>query len=78
MTKENLEKMIDGLFLKSAVKDCFDNLQKEKDADAFETQAGHLCSLDEKEEYQVKVIVTRKEDDFLGAFDNVKHSTFKA
>ena len=63
MTKKDLEKMIDGLFLKTAVKDCFNNLEKAKDADAYETQAGHLCSLDEMEEYQVKVIVTRKEED---------------
>lgn len=57
----------------SAIKDCYKNLEENKDADAYETLAGSLCSLDEKYEYQVKVIVTRKRRWFIGDFDHIKH-----
>ena len=73
MTLENLDKMIGSLWTNSAIKDCYKNLEENKDADAYETLAGSLCSLDEKHEYQVKVIVTRKESDFIGNFDHIKH-----
>ena len=75
MTLENLDKIIGSLWANSAIKDCYKNLEENKDADAYETLAGSLCSLDEKQEYQVKVIVTRKEDDFIGDFDHIKHTS---
>lgn len=72
-----LDKAIESLWLKSAVKDCYIRLEKSKDADAFETYSGTLLSGDEKEEYQVQIKVTRKKDDFLGDFDFVEHKTYK-
>lgn len=72
-----LEKSIEYLWLKSAIKDCYNRLEKSKDADAYETYSGSLLSEDESQEYQVQIKVTRKTDDFLGDFDFVEHKTYK-
>ena len=42
MTLENLDKMISSLWTNSAIKDCYKNLEENKDADAYETLAGYI------------------------------------
>lgn len=73
----NLDKSIEHLWLISAVKDCYNKLDENKGADAYETLSGTLLSSDEKQEYQVHIKITRKKDDFLGDFDFVEHTTRK-
>jgi len=72
--KDKLKKMVDSLYLKDAIIELADKLNENKKADAFETLCGALFS-DENEDYQVKVIVTRKKEDFIGAFDIIEHNT---
>ena len=71
----NLEKMVDSLFPITAIKDCMKELNKDDNASAYETSCGFLV-LENEETVQVKIIVTRKEDDFLDPFDIVRHSHF--
>ena len=68
----DLEKAIKTLWLASAIKYCYVKLENSKDADAFETYCGSLVSEDEKQEYQVQLKITRKQEDFLGDFDFVE------
>lgn len=67
-----IDKLIDSLWAKSAIKQCAEELEKNKNADAFETKCGDLL-LGDNEEVQVKVIVTRKSDDFIADFDLIEH-----
>ncbi len=76
MNTDDLEKMIKSLWVNQAIKDCYVNLEQNKEASAFETQAGCLLSMDGETPYQVKIIVTRNEEEFLGDFDHVEHKAF--
>jgi hypothetical protein len=71
---EHLEKLIKTLFLEGAVKELAENLNKSVDVDAFSTASGNIL-LDNNEEVQVQIIVTRKKEDFLGDFEVVEHRT---
>lgn len=71
---EILDKMINSLFLKGAVKEMAEKLNANKNADAYETLCGALF-LENNEDVQVKIIVTRKKEDFIGAFDVIEHNT---
>ncbi len=71
------EKIIKSLFLEGAVKECAVELEKDNSVDAFSTACGSLI-LNETEEVQVQIIVTRKREDFLGDFDIVGHRTLSA
>ena len=72
--KENklLEKMLDSLYLNTAVKDCYKELCKSQDAVAFETSAGFMVDTDTMEAYQVQVKVVKEVDMFLGDFEIVE------
>ena len=70
-----LEKLIDSLYLKGAIKECAEKLAENKDNYAFSTACGSLV-INENEEIQVQVIVTRKKEDFLGDFDVVAFSMY--
>ena len=69
---EVLEKMVDSLYLKTAVKDCFNGLCENNTASAFQTSAGGMVNIKTNETYQVQVIVTKDKDMFLGDFDLVE------
>ena len=72
MTNKN-EKLIDSLYPITAIKGCMTELNKNENAIAYESPCGHLI-LDNDEEVQVKIIVTRNMDDFLGPFDIVEYT----
>lgn len=71
----DLEKLIDSLYLKGAIKECAEGLAKNYQSNAYSTACGNLL-INENEEVQVQVIVTRKKEDFLGDFDIIEHRTF--
>lgn len=71
------DKLIKSLFLEGAVKQCAEELEKDKSVDAVSTASGILL-VNENEEVQVQIIVTRKREDFLGDFDMVSHRTLSA
>ena len=68
------EKLIKSLFLEGAVKLCAEELEKTKTVTAFSTSCGSLI-INENEEVQVQIIVTRNKEDFLGDFDLLTHKT---
>ena len=70
-----LEKLIDSLYLKGAIKECAEKLAEYQENYAFSTSCGSLV-INENEEIQVQVIVTRKKEDFLGDFDVVAFSMY--
>jgi len=70
---KNLETMVNSLFPFTAIKDCMKSLNKDDTASAYETSCGFLM-LENEETVQVKIIITRIEDDFLDPFEIVKHS----
>jgi len=65
-----LDKLIDSLWTKVAIKQCAEELQQNTDVDSFETKCGDLV-IGNNEEVQVKVIVTRKKDEFIGDFEMI-------
>lgn len=73
---EDRQKQIDSLYIKEALRDCIDQMIKNKEADAYSGSCGELC-LDNYEELQVQIIVTRKKTDFIGPFDIVEHKTYE-
>ncbi len=71
---KQLEKQLEGLYTKIAIKDCVKALEENTSADAYESSAG-MFVLNNNEVVQVKVIVTRKEDDFIGELELTEHNT---
>lgn len=70
---KHLDKFIKSLYLEGAVKELSQNLNQKKDSFAFTTAAGTIL-LDNDEEAQVQVIVTRNKLDFLADFETVGYS----
>lgn len=75
MDANTLEKSMETLWVKVAIKECYQMLNENKEADAIHTYAGSLISTNKTQEYQVQIIITRKEEDFLGDFDYVTLKT---
>jgi len=71
---EHLEKLVKSLFTEGAIIELAEKLNENKNADAYSTAAGFIL-LDNNEEVQVHIIVTRKKEDFYGDFDVVEHNT---
>jgi hypothetical protein len=71
---EHLEKLVKSLFTEGAIIEIANKLNDNKEADAFSTSSGSIL-LDNDEEVQVQIIVTRKKEDFYGDFDVVEHNT---
>lgn len=68
-----LDIFINSLITDWAIKKNTEELVKDTESDAYETSCGNMIV--EGEEFQVKVIVTRKTEDFLDPFDIVQHVT---
>ena len=71
---QHLEKLVKSLFTEDAIIELANKLNDNKEADAFSTSSGSIL-LDNEEEVQVQIIVTRKKEDFYGDFDVVEHNT---
>ena len=71
---QHLEKLVKSLFTEGAIIELAKKLNENKDVDAFSTSSGSIL-LDENEEVQVQIIVTRKKEDFYGDFDIIEHNT---
>lgn len=67
-----IDKLIDSLYAKLAIKQCAEELEKNPDIDACETSCGALM-INNDEDLQVKIIVTRNADDFIEDFDLIQH-----
>jgi len=70
---DNLKKMVQSLYLTNGVIELAKELDKTKEATSFSTSAGMLL-LENNEEVQVQIIVTRDKEQFLGEFDVVQHN----
>ena len=77
VTQQNYQKWESG-FTKSPTTETIielaNKLNDNKEADAFSTSSGSIL-LDNEEEVQVQIIVTRKKENFYGDFDVVEHNT---
>lgn len=72
---EHLEKSIKSLFFETATKEIATELNNNKEAHSYITSCGGLL-LDNNEEIQVQIVVTRKKENFIGAFDIIEYKTF--
>lgn len=72
MSKVDLDKMTTSLFPVIAIKDCMKELNSNEELLGCETQCGMLM-LDNEETVQVKIIITKVEEDFIGPFEVVPH-----
>ena len=71
---KHLEKLVKSLFAEGAIIELAEKLNKNKKADAYSTSSGCIL-LDNNEEVQVQIIITRKKEDFYGDFDVIEHNT---
>ena len=70
---KNLQKLIDSLYVKVAIETMAEEMNKNKESDSFKSSAGELV-LDDDEEVQVQVIITRNKKEFMDPFEIIQYN----